>query len=201
NSSKGSTTPGTFRCSTIATMARTMAACWSGCRCRQRHGPTSSPISTPSAFPIGTRPTTRPIGSFWSRKQTSKPRSAALCCHKPTIELRGLFVAGIYCNSTVKEPSAAIRRWFYCCNAPAPTIKMTTTPPEMTMRTTQTVRLLLLSGVATAAMMAPAMALDAQAFVDRVAAVYQTMGYDFAFGPATLDGDTITVDGVTVTMA
>ena len=66
------------------------------------------------------------------------------------------------------------------------------------MRTTQTARLLLLSGVATAALMGPAMALDAQAFVDRVAAVYKTIGYDFKFGTATLAGDTITVDGVTV---
>ena len=42
------------------------------------------------------------------------------------------------------------------------------------------------------------MALEAQAFVDRVAEVYKSIGYDFTFGPATLDGDTITVDGVTV---
>ena len=66
------------------------------------------------------------------------------------------------------------------------------------MRTTQTVRLMLLSGVATAALMGPAMALDAQTFVDRVAEVYKVIGYDFQFGPATLDGDTVTVDGVTV---
>lgn len=66
------------------------------------------------------------------------------------------------------------------------------------MRTTQTARLMLLSGVATAALMGPAMALDAQAFVDRVAKVYKSAGYDFQFGAATLDGDTITVDGVTV---
>lgn len=68
------------------------------------------------------------------------------------------------------------------------------------MRTTQTARLLLLSGVATAALMGPAMALDAQAFVDRVAEVYKPLGYDFAFGAATLDGDTITVDGGTLTI-
>ncbi|MBU1334806.1 MAG: hypothetical protein KJ944_05965 [Alphaproteobacteria bacterium] len=66
------------------------------------------------------------------------------------------------------------------------------------MRTIQTARLLLLSGVATTALMGPAMALEAQAFVDRVAEVYKTIGYDFSFGKATLDGDTITVDGVTV---
>lgn len=59
-------------------------------------------------------------------------------------------------------------------------------------------RLILLAGVATGIMLQPAMALDAQAFVDRVAEVYKTIGYDLEFGTATLDGDTITVDGVTV---
>lgn len=59
-------------------------------------------------------------------------------------------------------------------------------------------RLILLATVATGAMLQPAMALDAQAFVDRVAAVYKTIGYDLQFGPATLDGDTVTVDGVTL---
>lgn len=68
------------------------------------------------------------------------------------------------------------------------------------MRITKTARLLLLSGVATAALMGPAMALDAQAFVDRVAEVYKTVGYQFEFGAATLDGDTITVDGGTVSV-
>ena len=66
------------------------------------------------------------------------------------------------------------------------------------MRTNQTARLLLLSSVATAALMSPAMALDAQVFVDRVAEVYKHIGYDLSFGAATLDGDTVTVDGVTV---
>lgn len=59
-------------------------------------------------------------------------------------------------------------------------------------------RLILLAGVATGIMMQPAMALDAQAFVDRVAEVYKTIGYDLTFGPATLDGDTVTVDGITI---
>lgn len=58
-----------------------------------------------------------------------------------------------------------------------------------------TARALLLSSVATAALMGPAMALDAQAFVDRFTEVYKTAGYDFQFGPATLDGDTITIAG------
>jgi hypothetical protein len=72
--------------------------------------------------------------------------------------------------------------------------------PEMTMTTTKTARLLLLSSVATAALMAPAMALDAQAFVDRISAVYKPLGYDFSFGEATLNGDTIVVNGGTVAM-
>lgn len=66
------------------------------------------------------------------------------------------------------------------------------------MRITKTTTLMLLSGVATAALTGQAMALDAQAFVDRVSQVYKTIGYDFEFGAATLNGDTITVDGVTV---
>lgn len=66
------------------------------------------------------------------------------------------------------------------------------------MRTSKHTRLALLAGVATAALMQPAMALDAQAFIDRLTDVYGQVGYDFTFGPATLDGDTVTVDGVTV---
>ena len=68
------------------------------------------------------------------------------------------------------------------------------------MRITQTARLMLLSGVATAVMMGQASALEAQAFVDRIAEVYKPLGYEFSFGEATLDGDTITVDGGTVTV-
>lgn len=60
---------------------------------------------------------------------------------------------------------------------------------------------LLLATAATGLMMQSASALEAQAFVDRVAAVYQKIGYDFKFGPATLDGDTVTVQGVTVNLA
>jgi len=66
------------------------------------------------------------------------------------------------------------------------------------MSTTKTIQLLLLSGVAAAALSAPASALEAQAFVDRVAEVYRTMGYELSFGEATLEGDTFTVDGLTV---
>jgi hypothetical protein len=60
--------------------------------------------------------------------------------------------------------------------------------------------LMLASGMATLALMQPAMALDAQTFVDRIAAVYKIGGYDIAFGAATLDGDTITVDGAKVAL-
>ncbi len=66
------------------------------------------------------------------------------------------------------------------------------------MPTTKTLHLMLLSGVAAVALSAPASALEAEAFVDRVAEVYRTLGYELSFGPATLDGDTVTVDGVTV---
>ena len=62
-------------------------------------------------------------------------------------------------------------------------------------------KLMLLATVATGVLMQPASALEAQAFVDRVAEVYKTIGYELEFGAATLDGDTITVDGVTVGIA
>lgn len=61
--------------------------------------------------------------------------------------------------------------------------------------------LMLASGMATLALMQPAMALDAQEFVDRIAAVYKIGGYDIEFGTAKLDGDTITVDGAKVKLA
>ena len=66
------------------------------------------------------------------------------------------------------------------------------------MRTTKTITLMLLSGVASVALVGHASALEAQAFIDRATAVYNSAGYDLEFGAATLDGDTITVDGVTV---
>jgi hypothetical protein len=68
----------------------------------------------------------------------------------------------------------------------------------MSMRTVKTARLLLLSGIATAALMTQAMALDAQSFLDRLATVYESVGYEFSFGAASLDGDTVRVDGVTI---
>jgi len=66
------------------------------------------------------------------------------------------------------------------------------------MRTTKTITLMLLSGVASVALLGQASALEAQSFIDRLTAVYKSVGYDLEFGAATLDGDVITVDGVTV---
>jgi len=68
------------------------------------------------------------------------------------------------------------------------------------IRTIKTTSLMTATGLAAFAFVQPAMALDAQTFVDRIETVYKVMGYDMSFGPATLSGDTITVDGVTVTM-
>lgn len=66
------------------------------------------------------------------------------------------------------------------------------------MKITQTASLMLLCGVASAMLMGQANALEARAFIDQVATVYKAVGYDLQFGPATLDGDTVVVDGVTV---
>ncbi|WIJ24913.1 hypothetical protein [Devosia sp. RR2S18] len=68
------------------------------------------------------------------------------------------------------------------------------------MRITRTATMMLLATTATATLMQPAQALEAQAFVDRVEEVYRHFGYDLEFGPATLDGDTITVEGVTANL-
>lgn len=64
----------------------------------------------------------------------------------------------------------------------------------------RTTSLLAATGLATLTLMQPAMALDAETFVDRIETVYKAMGYDMSFGPATLSGDTVTVDGVTLTI-
>ena len=65
-------------------------------------------------------------------------------------------------------------------------------------RLIKTTGLLAATGLTTLSLMQPAMALDTETFVDRVETVYKAMGYDLSFGAATLSGDTITVDGVTV---
>lgn len=69
------------------------------------------------------------------------------------------------------------------------------------MKITRTATLMLMAGVASAVMMGQANALEAQAFADRLAEVYKTVGYDVKLGAATLEGDdTIVVQGGTVTM-
>ena len=68
------------------------------------------------------------------------------------------------------------------------------------MKTMKTTGLMMATGLATLAMLQPAMALDADAFVDRIEAVYGAMGYEFTFGPATAEGSTITIDGVTISI-
>ncbi|ODT83986.1 MAG: hypothetical protein ABS76_00285 [Pelagibacterium sp. SCN 64-44] len=73
--------------------------------------------------------------------------------------------------------------------------------PETTMRLTNTLRLMLLTSLASTALIGQALALDAQAFVDRVAKVYEKAGYELSFGPARMEGDSIVVDGVTVAIA
>ncbi|WDR02303.1 hypothetical protein PSQ19_16985 [Devosia algicola] len=69
------------------------------------------------------------------------------------------------------------------------------------MKLTTKVRLALLATIGTAAMVQPVMALDAQAFVDRVAAVYGAMGYDIEPGAVEADGSTVVVKGVTVAVS
>lgn len=68
------------------------------------------------------------------------------------------------------------------------------------IRSIKTTGLMLTTGMAALAMAQPALALDADAFLDRIESVYKVMGYDFSFGASTVSGDTVTVDGVTVTM-
>ena len=55
-----------------------------------------------------------------------------------------------------------------------------------------------MAGMATLALLQPAMALDAQSFIDRVEAVYEPLGYELTFGEATLEGDTITARNVRI---
>ena len=68
------------------------------------------------------------------------------------------------------------------------------------MRITRTVSTTLLATTAAASLMQPVLAFEAQAFVDRVEDVYRHFGYELEFGPATLEGNTITVDGVTANL-
>lgn len=70
----------------------------------------------------------------------------------------------------------------------------------MMMMTTKIKGLMLASGLATLAMLQPAMALDAQAFMQRIADVYKIGGYDITFDTATANGDTVVVDGLNVSI-
>ena len=66
------------------------------------------------------------------------------------------------------------------------------------MKTNKITRLALLASVASIALLQPAFALDAKAFVDRIQAVWGPLGYEFTFGEPTLSGDTITIDEATI---
>lgn len=70
----------------------------------------------------------------------------------------------------------------------------------MMMMTTKIKGLMLASGLATLAMLQPAMALDAQAFMQRIADVYKIGGYDITFDTATANGGTVVVDGLNVSI-
>lgn len=70
----------------------------------------------------------------------------------------------------------------------------------MMMTTPKTKGLMLASGLMTLAMLQPAMALDAEAFVQRIADVYKVGGYDIAFGPATAEGNSVVVDGLSLSV-
>ncbi|MDB5535824.1 MAG: hypothetical protein JWQ65_699, partial [Devosia sp.] len=66
------------------------------------------------------------------------------------------------------------------------------------MKSFKITRLALLASVASVALLQPAFALDAQAFVDRIQAVWGPLGYEFTLNDPQLDGDTITVENATI---
>lgn len=66
------------------------------------------------------------------------------------------------------------------------------------MKLIKTTSLMAGAALATLALLQPAMALDAQAFVDRIAAVYEQSGIKLTFGDVSADGDTVVVNGVTM---
>lgn len=68
------------------------------------------------------------------------------------------------------------------------------------MKITKIATTMLLGGVATAVLMGQANALEAQAFADRIIEVYKTIGYNVTLGEATLDGNTITIDGGSISV-
>lgn len=59
----------------------------------------------------------------------------------------------------------------------------------------------LISGTALVAFAPSAMALDAKAFADSISAAYALSGYNITFGDAVLEGDKITINGLTATVA
>jgi hypothetical protein len=70
--------------------------------------------------------------------------------------------------------------------------------PETTMKSFKITRLALLASVASVALLQPAFALDAQAFVDRIQAVWGPLGYEFTFTDPQVDGDSVTVENATI---
>ncbi|MDB5527084.1 MAG: hypothetical protein JWR51_187 [Devosia sp.] len=66
------------------------------------------------------------------------------------------------------------------------------------MKSFKITRLALLASVASVALLQPAFALDAQAFVDRIQAVWGPLGYELTLNDPQLDGDTITVENATI---
>lgn len=68
------------------------------------------------------------------------------------------------------------------------------------MRTTKIQGLMMATGLATLTLMQPAMALEAEAFADRITELYKLGGYQIEFGAATLEGDTVTIDGATISV-
>lgn len=66
------------------------------------------------------------------------------------------------------------------------------------MKSFKLTRLALLASVASVALLQPAFALDAQAFVDRIQAVWGPLGYELTLNDPQLDGDTITIEDAVI---
>src|SRR3954468_3066512 len=70
--------------------------------------------------------------------------------------------------------------------------------PYTPMKSFKITRLALLASVASVALLQPAFALDAQAFVDRIQAVWGPLGYEFTFTDPQVDGDSVTVENAVI---